>query len=568
MSLHTTHAAEYVWDANTGTTGAQDGSNISGDIWGVDGQQGNWFVTPNNNQNWINDGTHTATFGAAAGGSYAVTVGGTINTANGTSTTGGLNFRQSGYTLSASSAQTINLGTGTGNLTLAAGVTATIGDNVSVIKNNVANTSLFIYGSNNASNVATLQIGSGTVNGGAVLESRSNNNVNVSRGITLDVQTGGTFSSTSSSIVIGATGVAESGFTNRLNVNGGSVNVGGNFLLLGNTFTTTATTSTAEVNISAGDILVSGFGLRFGQNNSNITSTGTVNLNGGRITVAAVSEATTGNHTSTFNFNGGELRVLSGSSSASFMSGLNTAQVRNGGAVINTNGVNSTIGQSLIHSTIGGDNAIDGGLTKKGTGTLTLTGTNTYTGDTTVQSGGLIVNGSIAAATTTTVESGATISGSGAVGSLTVNAGGSVNPGNSPGTLTVNGNYSQAGTLVAEITGLTAGTQHDQLIVNGGVSLSGSLNAQFSAGTYQLNDMIFLILNDGNDAITGTFNGLAQNGFVTTYGGWDWVVSYNANSSTNSFTGGNDVALRAIPETSTTLLGGLSALALLRRRRK
>ncbi|TAE93305.1 MAG: hypothetical protein EAZ81_00405, partial [Verrucomicrobia bacterium] len=92
--------------------------------------------------------------------------------------------------------------------------------------------------------------------------------------------------------------------------------------------------------------------------------------------------------------------------------------------------------------------------------------------------------------------------------------------------------------------------------------------AQFSAGSYQLNDMIFLILNDSTDAVTGTFNGLAQNGFVTSYGGWDWVISYNADSTTSSFTGGNDVALRAIPETSTTLLGGLGALALLRRRRK
>ncbi|MEN9991823.1 MAG: hypothetical protein RLZZ224_1525, partial [Verrucomicrobiota bacterium] len=40
------------------------------------------------------------------------------------------------------------------------------------------------------------------------------------------------------------------------------------------------------------------------------------------------------------------------------------------------------------------------------------------------------------------------------------------------------------------------------------------------------------------------------------------------NSTSSSFTGGNDVALRAIPEPSAALLGGLSALALLRRRRR
>jgi fibronectin-binding autotransporter adhesin len=227
-----------------------------------------------------------------------------------------------------------------------------------------------------------------------------------------------------------------------------------------------------------------------------------------------------------------------------------------------------SVGAKAADTTFAGAISGTGGLTKVGSNKLTLSGTNSYSGNTSVQGGELIVNGAIAASTTTTIGNGATISGSGSVGHLTVNSGGSVNPGNSPGTLTVNGNYNQAGTLVAEITGLAAGTQHDQLIVNGTVSLSGSLTTQFTAGSYQLDDMIFLILNDSNDAITGTFSGLAQNGLVTSYGGWDWVISYNANSATNSFTGGNDVALRAIPETSVSLLGGLSALTLLRRRRK
>ncbi|TAE78951.1 MAG: hypothetical protein EAZ84_00165, partial [Verrucomicrobia bacterium] len=149
-----------------------------------------------------------------------------------------------------------------------------------------------------------------------------------------------------------------------------------------------------------------------------------------------------------------------------------------------------SVGAKAVDTSFSGAISGTGGLTKVGSNKLTLTGTNSYSGNTSVQGGELVVNGTIAASTTTTIGNGATISGSGSVGNLTVDSGGSVNPGNSPGTLTVNGNYSQAGTLVAEITGLTAGTQHDQLIVNGTVSLSGSLNAQFSAGSYQLNDMI------------------------------------------------------------------------------
>ena len=42
------------------------------------------------------------------------------------------------------------------------------------------------------------------------------------------------------------------------------------------------------------------------------------------------------------------------------MTGLTAANVRNGGAVIDTNGFNDTIGQALVHSSIGGDNATDG----------------------------------------------------------------------------------------------------------------------------------------------------------------------------------------------------------------
>jgi hypothetical protein len=147
---------------------------------------------------------------------------------------------------------------------------------------------------------------------------------------------------------------------------------------------------------------------------------------------------------------------------------------------------------------------------------------------------------------------------------------GSLNPGNSPGIFTVNGAYSQAGTVVAEITGLSAGTQHDQLIFNGTVSLTGSLSVLFSGvATYAEGDMIFFLVNDSTNAISGTFAGLSQGTAVTSHGGWDWVISYNANSEgTPAFSGGNDIALRAVPEPSAALLGDLGALALLRRRRK
>ena len=65
------------------------------------------------------------------------------------------------------------------------------------------------------------------------------------------------------------------------------------------------------------------------------------------------------------------------------MTGLTSANVRAGGAVINTNGFNVAISQSLAHDPTGP--ATDGGLVKNGAGTLTLNGASlSYTGVTTV----------------------------------------------------------------------------------------------------------------------------------------------------------------------------------------
>ena len=120
-------------------------------------------------------------------------------------------------------------------------------------------------------------------------------------------------------------------------------------------------------------------------------SSGTYHLNGGTLSVFGVAG---GDGTSTFNFNGGTLQARA--DNGGFVTGLKTAQVRDGGAKIDTNGYNVTFPQTLVHSTVSGDNATDGGLTKLGSGTLTLTGNNTYTGGTFLN-GGTLALGSQAA---------------------------------------------------------------------------------------------------------------------------------------------------------------------------
>jgi autotransporter-associated beta strand protein len=78
------------------------------------------------------------------------------------------------------------------------------------------------------------------------------------------------------------------------------------------------------------------------------------------------------------------------------MAGLDTVQIRNGAAIIDTSGLNIAISQSIAHSAELGDNAIDGGLTKIGSGVLTLSGTNTYTGATSINEGVLSISSTAA----------------------------------------------------------------------------------------------------------------------------------------------------------------------------
>ncbi len=124
-------------------------------------------------------------------------------------------------------------------------------------------------------------------------------------------------------------------------------------------------------------------------------------------------------------------------------------------------------------------------LTKNGSDTLTLQSySNTYTGNTTVNGGTLLVNGSTASASTVTVNSGAALGGLGFIdGAVTVNAGGSLSPGDSSlGTLAI-GNIltlNAASTVVMEIN--KDGGLPSSDLING---LTGALTY---AGTLTVND--------------------------------------------------------------------------------
>jgi fibronectin-binding autotransporter adhesin len=328
-------------------------------------------------------------------------------------------------------------------------------------------------------------------------------------------------------------------------INGSDVTVNGGSFINNSSVAYTGTLTLNNASLGGGtidgDITYSGGGTVSGSS----SVTGSVGSSSGSFSVESGANLTVG---TSLNVSGTAELVLA--STASVIGSINYSSSAN----------------STIEGVIAGT---DKTLTlNNSSAVLTLTGNNTYTGATTIDAGKLVVNGNISSSSLTSVASGATIGGSGTVGDLTVSSGGFINPGNSPGILNVSGDYTQAGLYTAEITGLTAGTEHDQINVTGSVDITGgSLTALFTAGTYAANDLIFILLNDGVDAITGTYSGFAQGATVIEYDGFDWKISYTANSTTNSFTGGNDIALMAIPEPKAALLGGLGLLLLLRRRR-
>src|SRR5262249_41486119 len=149
-------------------------------------------------------------------------------------------------------------------------------------------------------------------------------------------------------------------------------------------------------------------------------------------TATANQVATTTGSTATFNFNGGTLKASG--NAGNFFQGSTVAPiipiasiVKVGGAKIDDGGFAISILEPLQHdSSLGA--TLDGGLTKLGAGTVTLTNASTFTGPTVVSNGTLAVNGSLLRSVVT-VQAGGTLAGTGATTNVTVNLGGAIAPG-------------------------------------------------------------------------------------------------------------------------------------------
>jgi len=110
------------------------------------------------------------------------------------------------------------------------------------------------------------------------------------------------------------------------------------------------------------------------------SASGTLTLNSGTLTVTNLAK---GAVTFNINFNGGTLKA--GADNPTFLTNASSAKVQAGNAIIDDGGYSINIGAPLVADTV------SGGLVKIGTGTLTLSGTNTYTAGTTVSNGTLVL---------------------------------------------------------------------------------------------------------------------------------------------------------------------------------
>ncbi len=368
------------WTANAASTAAVDGS-------------GTWNLSSTNFTDGANfafngpEKTQIVTFGNGNGAAGTVTLGATIP------------FDAITFNAAGSGSYTI---AGAGALALTAGADSIITTNVdATISANIfaTNTSLHGYGSYPANNKLEK-------NGAANLTLTGN--VSLSNGVAFYARGGGTtitnnavftagfytsiavYSGESASLTLSGNAaynsanqdfnLADLGGTGTLNVqNSATLNVANLYVGKGSAGLTGAG-GTGTVNQSGGSITTTSLSLA----TNHPQSIGTFNLNAGTLSTASI---TGGLGNSTFNFNGGTLNVSA--NTATLMQNLTSATINNT-ALINTSIFNATLNQPLAHNPLAP--TIDGGLTKSGSGTLTLGAASSYTGPTTITAGKILLN--------------------------------------------------------------------------------------------------------------------------------------------------------------------------------
>jgi autotransporter-associated beta strand protein len=367
----------------------------------------------------------------------------------------------------------------------------------------------------------------GTFLNGGTLDSDSANAfgtgfIIVGSGTTLDLQS----HNVANSITNNGGTILSTGTLDDVVATNGTTDIGGD----GSTVTEVG--GSATVNVSGSSVVVSN------------ADGGTLNSSGSSTTVDTVSGTAvvnlggTGAQVNTLG--GGTVTFSNGATGSSVGTMSNGTLNANVALVVsNYNGGNIDVASRTDVTLRGGSSSGvisgQGGVTKQGATTLTLSGNNTFTGTTSVEEGRLVVaqGGSLASTTTTvtgstltvngtvsgavTASSGGVVGGSGTVGTLNILGGGVFAPGNSAGTTTAtNGaSWSNTGVYNWEIFNLAgpAGTGWDLLSVTGG---SLNLAGIKTAGGFTIN----LITLQANNATRGALTGFDPTASYTGPSAW------------------------------------------------
>lgn len=300
---------------------------------------------------------------------------------------------------------------------------------------------------------------------------------------------------------------------------------------------------------------------------------GTVAVAAGATLRFSASSLNNGGTATTFDLTGGittrnngtlTLGALQGSGIIAMgTNGLNNQALT---VVVGDKGVNTTYSGVMSDADAANGKILQ--LTKVGSGALTLTGSNTYTGPTTVSAGGLVANGVLGSGSLS-VAATAWLAGSGTVlGPVSMS--GTISPGNSPGLLTLKSlALGSTSTAVMEISGTSQGSTYDSILVNdtSGLSYGGGLQLSFGS-TFPDNTSFDLFSFTGTPV--ATFASVTANGsygaltFTKVAGVW----TAQSGGQTVSFTESTGDVL-VVPEPSSVALffcGSAAFLAGCRRR--
>ncbi|MDO6514573.1 autotransporter domain-containing protein [Neptuniibacter sp. 2_MG-2023] len=522
------NAATVYWDGTDTSSG--NGAPIGG--------TGTWNTTTTN---WTNDaaGTSNQAWVAGDNANFGGT-GGTV-TLGTAQTVGDITFSSDGYRISSQAiffANPVNSYTVT-NIGDTATISAIVGFSGGTSPNaltKLGDGKLILTGSKNYSGVTNISAGTleaqglmingNIINNGSFIYSNEANsgafyNKSISGSGTLTKTGAGTLTLSGANTYTGATtisaGLLRASNTSALGSNS-AVTVGGGSLDL--------TTGLSIGSLAgAGNVTLNANTLTTGGNNTSTSYSGILSGTGGLTKQGSGTQTLTGTNT----YTGGT--TVSGGT----LQGTTTSLQGN---IINN--ANVTFDQTT-NGTYAGVMSGTGSFTQAGTGNTNLTGVNTYTGTTTINDGILSVNGSIANSSTT-VNTGATLGGSGTVGNVTINSGGTFAPGNSIGTINVTGDvvFSAGSNYNVEV---DAAGNSDKIIATGTATLTGAtVNVQPEAGTYAATTDYTILTATGGLGGT-TFGSVNSNlAFLTP------TLSYDANNVLLNLTR-NDISFNNIAST-------------------